>query len=237
VIVELENGLTVMDCDLSPETEITIPLKKLTLVTPPISISTRLSPSLSPRTKSPHSPTQLELGFAGSFQESLLSGHMSSMKSSVCTGFIANLSASSCSRNTAEHVKIPFDAHHYHVEDSVPPYVASIFLPKGRYRIAPVGKIQLTIFNPNKTPIKTLLVRYDFSDMPPCSKSFIRQIIKTGSPAILQYATHFRVTCSKRGRIYLRDSIRIVFPLRQPDEHHQLDISYQYPDNPRYYPC
>lgn len=43
------------------------------------------------------------------------------------------------------------------------------------YRIPPKGQIQVVIKNANQTAVKLFLVPYDLSDMPPGSKTFIRQ--------------------------------------------------------------
>ena len=43
------------------------------------------------------------------------------------------------------------------------------------YRIPPKGQIQLVVKNANQTAVKLFLVPYDLSDMPPGSKTFLRQ--------------------------------------------------------------
>ena len=175
--------------------------------------------------------------FVGTFQESLLSGHMSTTKSSVFSGFSASISVSS-SKGVSKHLKIPFDALYYHLEDSNhTPYVGAVVLPAERFKIPKIGTLQVTIFNPSKTPVKTFLVKYDLDHMPPNSKTFLRQITRTVAvPPILQYAIHFNVVCSKSSRTYLYKNLRVVFPHRKPDELDTLEVFNQLPNNPQFYP-
>ena len=55
------------------------------------------------------------------------------------------------------------------------PYLGHIALgPKG-YHVPRTGTVQVTLFNPNGTVVKMFVVRYDLSDMPPNSRTFLRQ--------------------------------------------------------------
>jgi len=54
-------------------------------------------------------------------------------------------------------------------------------------RLPQRGMLQIVIRNPSKIPVKTLLIKFDFSEMPVGSKTFIRQKTVT-SKRILQYA-------------------------------------------------
>jgi hypothetical protein len=146
-----------------------------------------------------------ELSFVGSFEESILSGRMSHTPATQFRGFVADLGV--CCKNFApSHIRIPFDAVCYRLMETSPlprggfgngggnseeeigagmsliPYVGSIDLEDKKYRIPPSGIIQLTIFNPSKTPIKTFLIKYDVHDMPPLTKTFIRQRICSTAP-------------------------------------------------------
>ena len=50
-----------------------------------------------------------------------------------------------------------------------------INLGKKGYRVPLKGTIQVTLFNPLGTVVKMFVVRYDLSDMPPNSQTFLRQ--------------------------------------------------------------
>lgn len=182
--------------------------------------------------------TDLVGAFAGSLQESLLSGHMST-KSTIFSGYTARITASSPHLGASPaHLKIPFDAHYYHLEDyNRTPYAASIPLPKERFRIASSGSIQVTLFNPSGTPIKIFIVKYDLStSLPANSKTFLRQITRTPTPPhILQYAIQFTIVCTKNKRFYIYNNVRVVFPHRVPDEPEKLEVLCQYPDKPTVY--
>jgi len=121
--------------------------------------------------------------------------------------------------------------------DPIPGVVA---LEDKTYRIPSAGIIQFTIFNPSKTPIKTFLVRYDIHDMPPYSKTFIRQKIysdtSSATPSKLHYAIHLRIKSTQKRHYYLYKEARIVFPHRVPDDSENLKTNYDLPDNPRYFP-
>lgn len=179
------------------------------------------------------SPSELIGPFVGSFQESILSGHMSHTPSTIFEGFQAELGA--CGKNfLAKHVRIPFNAIYYHIDYDVP-YVGTIKIDRKGYKVPPKGMIQITISNPSNTPIKTFLVKYDLSDMPPQTKTFLRQKIVTSNPPVLRYAVHLKFVSPKKRKYYLYKNIRIVFAHRMPDDMDSLQVSYDAPNNPRYF--
>lgn len=132
--------------------------------------------------------------FVGSFEESILSGRMSTTPSKPLN-FLAQigvLGLGKCkpSLKCPTHVTIPFPAYFYSVGDydSPSPYVGQIDLETalaekksskgfadGGYRIPQKGQLQIVIKNPNKTAVKLFLVPYDLKDMVPGTKTFIRQ--------------------------------------------------------------
>ena len=87
------------------------------------------------------SPSELIGPFVGSFQESLLSGHMSNTPSTVYHGFMADLGVSS-KKMIPPHVKMPFSAIYYHI-DYETPYVGTLELDKKGYQIPQKGTIQV----------------------------------------------------------------------------------------------
>jgi len=135
--------------------------------------------------------------------------------------------------------------------------------PGGSYRIPQQGQLQIVIKNPNKTAVKLFLVPYDFSDMEPGTKTFIRQRSYSAGPIIdmplasrtnfgtdrpeaalsnsedpndrptLRYLIHINICCTGKGRYYLYKSIRVVFANRVPDGKEKLRNEIQLPD-PRY---
>mmetsp|Transcript_11571 Transcript_11571/g.16080 ORF Transcript_11571/g.16080 Transcript_11571/m.16080 type:complete len:320 (+) Transcript_11571:42-1001(+) len=179
------------------------------------------------------SPSELLGPFVGSFQESLLSGHMSNTPSTVYHGFMADLGVSS-KKMIPPHLKMPFSAIYYHI-DYETPYVGTLELDKKGYQIPQKGTIQLTVINPSKTPMKTFLVKYDLEDMPPGTKTFLRQKITAGSPGVLRYAIHLKFVCPKKKKYYLYNNIRIAFAHRV-DDMEVLNQSYDMPDAPKYFP-
>jgi hypothetical protein len=183
----------------------------------------------------------------GSYEESLLSGRMPSAPASSVKGFMLDIGA--CGRGMCpSHVKLPFEAAFYHFpgESLASPYVGVVNLEQamqrgtapGRYRVPASGLVQVIVSNPQKTGVKVFIVRYDFSDMPPESKTFLRQRTYTQvanhtpgnskSPPggrlrnVLKYAIHLRFMSSKRGHIYLCKDVRVVFAHRAPDEEERI---------------
>jgi len=180
------------------------------------------------------SPSELIGPFVGSFQESILSGHMSNTASTTFPGFVADLGVSG-KDYIPPHRKIPFPAIYYHIDHDTP-YVGTVELDGKGYRVPQKGLIQLTIFNPFNTPIKTFLVKFDLSGMTPDTKTFLRQKIVTSGSPILRYAIHLRFMCPKRKKFYLYRNIRVVFPHRVPDEMEKLQVIYDSPSDPKFFP-
>jgi hypothetical protein len=212
-----------------------------------------------------------------------------------------------------------FPAYFYEYENDLglaTPYVGSIDLCKtlpgtivpvkgmNGYRIPPKGQLQLLIKNPSKTPIKVFLLPYDFSDMPPGHKTFLRQksyvvggnggvasgatsakgvkgkvrslsgpsspsstifgtqpvdiqhrpplLTRTSTlerlslqdssplhptPDRLRYAVHLQIQSSPHsGRLYVTNSMRVVFSHRTPETDERLRVVVEGPTDPKYTP-
>ncbi|TPX50019.1 hypothetical protein SeMB42_g02397 [Synchytrium endobioticum] len=133
----------------------------------------------------------------GSYEESILSGRMSTLPSKPIT-FIAQIGVvafGKCkpSLQCPPHINVKFPAYFYEMYgDSAvaTPYVGSIDLDAATlspaedsehssktpgYRLPPRGQLQILIKNPSKATVKVFLVPYDLRDMPPATKTFLRQ--------------------------------------------------------------
>ncbi|KAG0046970.1 hypothetical protein BGZ83_007879 [Gryganskiella cystojenkinii] len=135
-------------------------------------------------------------------------------------------------------------------DDPILPYVGNLDLDsgfrgsrrfarmQGGMRLPLRGQVQVMIKNPNKTVVKVFLVPYDFTDMPPGSKTFLRQKHYSTGPGMgpssttansqsggtLRYAIHLQFCCPAPGYVYLYRSIRVVFANRVPDGKESLRV-------------
>ncbi|CAG2163800.1 unnamed protein product [Oppiella nova] len=168
----------------------------------------------------------------GNFEESVLNGRLDPV--STVHGFTAELGASGsfCPR----HKTYPVTVFFYTLQDTdkvdrvSSPYLGHINLGKKGYHIPRKGTVQATLFNPHGTVVKMFVVRYDLSDMPPNSKTFLRQRTlfmpsdahenDTDNRKWLRYLIHLRCESSKNGRIYLHTDVRIIVFRK-----HDLDVA------------
>lgn len=190
----------------------------------------------------------------GNFEESVLNGRLE--PASIVNGFTAEIGASGSF--CPNHKTLPVTVFFYAFQDSdkgekiSSPYLGHINLgPKG-YHVPRQGTVQVTLFNPNGTVVKMFVVRYNLSDMPPNSSTFLRQrTLFMPSDANehhpenrkwLRYLIHLRFQSSKSGRIRLHTDLRILVFRK-----HDLDVAtlnggvpyelrsfVQMPSNPKY---
>ncbi|KAL6052608.1 Translation machinery-associated protein 7 [Balamuthia mandrillaris] len=137
----------------------------------------------------------------GSFEESILCGRMGHLPKATFDGFSCDIGASGRNGFLPPHLRLTFTAAYYELDDesgysrAAPPYVGTIHLgynaaPYG-YRVSSKGILQVTIYNPSKTPIKLFLVKYDLSDMPPYTKTFLRQkVLARPESRLVQSVSH-----------------------------------------------
>jgi hypothetical protein len=191
----------------------------------------------------------------GSYEESILNGRMSTTPSKPVP-FIAQIGVLSLHSSTPTrlrcppHLSVPFPAVFYSVQDydSPSPYVGQLDIPAAvaakkvsspdsklskpspveGYRIPQKGQLQIIIKNPNKTAIKLFLIPYDLEDMPPRTKTFLRQ--KSYADDILRYAVHIQICSPCRDKYFVFGSIRVVFANRVPDGNEKLRVENLHPD-------
>lgn len=118
------------------------------------------------------------------------------------------------------HVKNKITVRHFSTDTTAvapSPYLGIFKVPRGSpctkrgYQIPRQGNLQLTLFNPEGSVVRIFSIPYNFNDMPPQSKSMIRQRITLNSTNKLKYLVHFRVSSSKSGKVFIQGEIRLLF--------------------------
>ncbi|KAI7876417.1 hypothetical protein K492DRAFT_172565 [Lichtheimia hyalospora FSU 10163] len=166
--------------------------------------------------------------FVGSYEESLLSGRMSTVPSKpiVFQAQIGVLGHGDCTPKCPSHRTILFPAFFYESDASLPsPYVGTVELTK-RYRVPAKGQLQIVIKNPNKTAVKLFLIPYNVLNMPPNTKTFLRQKSYAGG---LRYAIHLQLCRTEKKRVYLYKHFRVVFANRISDARETLKVTCEGP--------
>ncbi|KAJ3361903.1 hypothetical protein HDU91_003690 [Kappamyces sp. JEL0680] len=212
-------------------------------------------------------PSELFGTFVGSYEESILIGRLSTTPSKPIT-FLAEIGVLATGK-CKPHLKCPphlcldFPAYFYQLpEEDVPtPYVGTIDINRTAccganekltaeplegtgYRLPNKGQLQILIKNPSCTAVKVFLIPYDFRDMPPNTKTFIRQksyAIQKRKPSILvvdrlKFAIHLNFQMNLKRQLYLTSCLRVVFSPRPLETDEQLRIAYQTPTFPKYSP-
>lgn len=92
------------------------------------------------------------------------------------------------------------------------------------------------IHNPQHTTVKVILVLYDYSDMPPKTKTFLRQrTVSEAAPRRLLSATHLKFV-RMRNHLYLHSPVRVVFSHCMADREEAVRAVQEGPTSPRYVP-
>jgi hypothetical protein len=180
------------------------------------------------------------------FEESALNGRLEPISS--IDGFKLQLAVSGSF--FVPHTIIPVTTYFFDVSDDNAP---SLYLGHCSFKDSPFGRkaihipkkciVQATLFNPHGSVVRIFIVRIDVHDIPPRSKTFIRQrtcatavnddkislssISSTSSQissnlklSILRYLINLRLATDRSGKLYLHTDIRLLFS----NNHTDIDI-------------
>lgn len=152
----------------------------------------------------------------GNFEESILHERLRCV--GIVNGFTLDLGA--LGNFCPPHLKKNIVVRHFATDDDLlaalpSPYLGVLKFGKdGRrgYQIPKCGNLQLTMFNPEGSVVRLFSIPYDFSDMPPNSRTFLRQRTIFKDTRKLRYLIHLRVMSSSKGtRLYLHGDVKVVF--------------------------
>jgi Domain of unknown function (DUF4210)/Chromosome segregation during meiosis len=190
---------------------------------------------------SPHSAkrrrSSCREALVGSYEESLLSGRMSTSSSAPVQfhARIGVLGKGKYAQHCPRHLTVPFDAVFYDWRASSvgasesSPYTGCVDLEAAYadrkdgkfrgYKIPKQGQIQIIVSNSQKTAVQLYLVPYDLRKMPENTKTFLRQKTYQQNPRSLVQAIHIQVACPPLGkqgkqRLYIYGDIRLAFQNR-----------------------
>lgn len=140
------------------------------------------------------------------------------------------------------HLKKNLSVRHFATdEDSLvalpSPYLGTVKLsrgpkPKSGYQIPKSGFIQLTLLNPEGSVVRLFSIPYDFNDMPPHSRTFLRHRTVHKESNKLRYLIQLKALSSSKGtRFYLHGEVKIVFSnsYKTQDEEFQSVVTYPSP--------
>jgi hypothetical protein len=178
------------------------------------------------------------------FEESALNGRLEPVSS--IDGFKLQLAVSGSF--SVPHTIIPVTTYFFDVSDDNAP---SLYLGHCSFKDSPFGRkaihipkkciVQATLFNPHGSVVRIFIVRIDVPDIPPRSKTFIRQrtcatavnddkisLSSTSSQisssnlklSILRYLINLRLATDRSGKLYLHTDIRLLFS----NNHTDIDI-------------
>uniref|UniRef100_A0A0R3RUS0 DUF4210 domain-containing protein n=1 Tax=Elaeophora elaphi TaxID=1147741 RepID=A0A0R3RUS0_9BILA len=195
-------------------------------------------------------------GLLCNFEESALNGRLDLVTS--LDGFHLQIAASD--ETCSPHLTLPVTTFFFNMpEDEAPlPYMGFCSLENMRrgYRIPRKGILQAVLFNPQGTVVRMFVVKFDVSDMPPSSQTFLRQrtfFMPVGCTydgvlrSWLKYLIHLSLATDRRGRLYVHTDIKMLFSQKNELEtlnfelgkdmiKYQLQSFTEMPRNPKYSP-
>ncbi|CAG9533369.1 unnamed protein product [Cercopithifilaria johnstoni] len=195
-------------------------------------------------------------GLLCNFEESALNGRLDLVMS--LDGFHLQIAASD--ETCSPHLTLPVTTFFFNMpEDEAPlPYMGFCSLENMRkgYRIPRKGILQAVLFNPQGTVVRMFVVKFDVSDMPPSSQTFLRQrtfFMPVGCTydgvirSWLKYLIHLSLATDRRGRLYVHTDIKMLFSQKNELEtlnfelgkdmiKYQLQSFTEMPRNPKYSP-
>ncbi|VDM08576.1 unnamed protein product [Wuchereria bancrofti] len=200
--------------------------------------------------------TSSSSGLLCNFEESALNGRLEPIIS--LDGFHLQIAASD--ETCSPHLTLPVTTFFFNMsEDEAPlPYMGFCSLENMRkgYRIPKKGILQAVLFNPQGTVVQMFVVKFDVSDMPPSSQTFLRQrtfFMPVGCTydcvlrSWLKYLIHLSLATDRRGRLYVHTDIKMLFSQKNELEtlnfelgkdmvKYQLQSFTEMPRNPKYSP-
>ncbi|VDN03253.1 unnamed protein product [Thelazia callipaeda] len=195
-------------------------------------------------------------GLLCNFEESALNGRLEPVTS--LDGFSLQIAASDTAHSP--HLTLPATTLFFSMpDDEAPsPFLAVCSLEHMRrgYRIPKKGFLQAVLFNPQGTVVRMFLIKFDVSDMPPSSHTFLRQrtsfmptayLSNKMSRSLLKHLIHLSLATDRRGRLYIHNDIKMLFSQKNDLEilnlelgknvnNYQLQSSTEMPQNPKYSP-
>jgi hypothetical protein len=107
----------------------------------------------------------------GNFEENVLNNRLNPIR--TVDGYTAEVRAS-CNLIQPSPLRTKVRVNIYSLDDSFP-YLGQVDLNARKYKLPKKGTLQVTLFNPNGTLVKLWLLKYDLTEMPPSSQTFLRQ--------------------------------------------------------------
>jgi len=160
-------------------------------------------------------------GLLCNFEESALNGRLEPV--ATVDGFQLQIAVHGAF--SVPHVMLPVTTFFFDVCDDATPslYLGHCSLAGFRRKAFHIPKkctVQATLFNPQGSVVKIFIVKVDVTDMPPKSKTFVRQRtycmpenmgIDEAQRSWLKYLIHLRLATDRSGKLYLHTDLRMLF--------------------------